>query len=192
MSDLARQVNTLQDELAVTKQAVDTKIVDLKSELVAVQTKKRTVETQEHSSMDEVADFSKDDKLEEELLRVTQRLEGEQSRRRQLEAELVDLQTQMDQIQIDSLETTQELIEKAGQVQRAQDEVRDSIRRHLMLLVRWYVSRRLSHPSRSKSPRQMYSTKWSDSNYNKLSPLIWLSWRSFVWHTPSRMSPASK
>ncbi|KAH9086617.1 hypothetical protein Ae201684P_000039 [Aphanomyces euteiches] len=122
-------------QLEVTCERLRGEIVDLKSELLVVlMTKKQepahdqALDSLIHDVMDDSPLSSTEDEddtytLEEALYDVTARLEEEHCRRRQVKAELVELQTQMDQIQLDSFETTQELIEKAERVKRAQDEV---------------------------------------------------------------------
>ncbi|KAG9414933.1 hypothetical protein AC1031_008348 [Aphanomyces cochlioides] len=122
-------------QLEVTCERLRAEIVHLKSELSVVQMRKKQEPTHDqaldsliHDVMDDSPLSSTEDEddtytLEEALYDVTARLEEEQRRRRQVKAELVELQTQMDQIQLDSFETTQELIEKAERVNRAQDEV---------------------------------------------------------------------
>jgi len=112
---LACEYEDLQTEFDMTCERLRIDIVDLKSELLAVQ-------TTTHKPQENIHDDTPENKaLSQESLVVTDRLEVEQNR--QVKAELVTLQAQMDQVQLDAFETTQELIEKAEQVQRAHDEV---------------------------------------------------------------------
>lgn len=153
MTALARQVNTLQDQLTTTNQTVHTTqlarvnaendVDQLTSQVRVMEASIERLESQLDDALEdkalltcELEDLQTDfettcERLRADIVDLQSELLAVQSTTPKSEegdhilhkAELVKLQTQMDQIQLDAFETTQELIEKAEQVQCAQNEV---------------------------------------------------------------------
>ncbi|KAG9414637.1 hypothetical protein AC1031_008045 [Aphanomyces cochlioides] len=121
MEDSIERLESQLDEVLEDKAPLACEYEDLQTEFDTACERLRTDIIIGHIILDDTPDFENNDTLyQESLLHVPERLEVEESR--QLKADLVKLLAQIDQIQLDAYETTQELIEKAEQVQCAQDE----------------------------------------------------------------------